>query len=229
MARLTGVLYLITILGGVFAQAFVADRMIDFSNAGTTASNILANETLYRLGFTVFLIEMTAQIMTSVLFYYLLKPVSRSGSLMAAVLGLTGCIIKTFARVLFLAPLWVLHHGPALAGYSPDQVNSLALAMLRVNDEGAAVAVAFFGPSTFLLGWLMIKSTFFPRWLGILGVVGGILWTSFYWPSFGRSLFMVSAVVGLVGSLATIGWLIVVGLDEQRWREQVDASRASIW
>lgn len=229
MARLTGIFYLITIAGGVFAQAFVADRMIDFSNAGVTASNILANETIYRTGVTVFLIEMTAQIVMSVLFYYLLKPVSRSGALLTTVLGLTGCMIKTFARVLFLAPLWVLHHGNALAGYSPDQVNSLALAMLRVNDEGAAVAVAFFGPSTFLTGWLMMKSTFFPKWLGVLGVIGGILWTSFYWPSFGRSIFMVSAIVGLVGSLATIVWLIVVGLDEQRWLERMAASRESVW
>lgn len=229
MARLTGLFYLITIVGGVVAQAFIADRMIDFTNAGITASNILANETLYRTGFTIFLIEMTAQTVVTVLFYYLLKPVSRSGALVATALGLTGCVIKTFARVLFLAPLWVLHHGSALTGYNPDQLNSLALAMLRINDEGAAVALAFFGPSTLITGWLMMKSTFFPKWLGVLGVVGGVMWMSFYYPSFGRSLFMVSALIGLVGSLATIGWLIVVGLDEQRWLEKGTASRESVW
>lgn len=230
MARLTGVFYLLTIVGGVFAQAFVVDRLIDFASAGITAANILANQTLYRSGLTVYLIEMTAQILTTVLFYYLLKPVSRSGAMAATVLGLTGCVIKTFARVLFLAPLWVLHHRNALTGYSPDQINSLALSMLRINDEGAAVALAFFGPSTLITGWLIMKSTFFPKWLGVLGVVGGILWTSFYWPSFGRSLFMVSAIIGLVGSVATIGWLIVVGLDEQRFRERVaEQASSSIW
>ena len=229
MARLTGIFYLITILGGVFAQGFVADRLIDFQNAGTTAANILASETLYRAGFTVYLIEMTAQIVTSVLFYYLLKPVSRSGAMVATVISLTACAIKTMARVLFLAPLWVLHHGTTLVGYSPDQVNSLALVLLRVNDEGAAVAVALFGPSTFLLGWLMMKSTFFPKWLGILGAVGGIMWTSFYWPSIGRSLFIVSAVVGLAGALATIGWLIFVGVNEQSWRDRAAATASSIW
>jgi hypothetical protein len=229
MARLTGLFYLITIAGGVFAQGMVADKLIDFTNATTTASNILANQAMFRAGFTVYLIEMTAQIITSVLFYYLLKPVSRSGSMLAAVIGITASIIKTFARVMFLTPLWVLHHGNALTGFSPDQVNSLALSILRINDEGAAVAVALFGPSTFLLGWLMTRSTYFPKWVGLLGLIGGIGWTTFYVPSFGRPLFMYLAVIGLIGALATIGWLLIVGVNEDKWREQAAASASSIW
>lgn len=229
MARFTGLFYLITILGGVFAQGMVADKLIDFTNANTTAVNILGSEGMFRTGFTVYLIEMTAQIITAVLFYYLLKPVSRSGSMLAMIVGVTASIIKTFARVMFLTPLWVLHHGNALGGFSSDQLNSLALAMLRMNDEGAAVAVALFGPSTFLLGWLMAKSTYFPKWLGVLGLLGGIGWTTFYWPSFGRTLFMPLALIGLVGSVATIGWLLIVGLNEAKFSEQVTASASSIW
>ncbi len=227
MAKLAGVFYLITIVAGLFAQGFVADSMIDFGNATKTASNILANESLFRIGYTVYLIEMTAQILTTVLFYYLLKPVSRSGALAATVLGISASIFKTFARVLFFTPLWVLHHGSSLTGYSPDQINSLALTLLRINDEGAALAVAFFGPSTFLTGWLIMKSTFLPKWIGILSVVGGILWTSFYWPSLGRSLFMISAVFALIGVIATIGWLVIKGVNEEKWREQ--AAAPTIW
>ena len=223
MARLTGLAYLILIIGGIFAQGFVADRLIDFRNAGTTATSILANEGLYRTGFTVFLIEMTAQIVMTVLFYYLLKPVSRSGAMLATVLGLTGAVIKTVARVFFLVPLGVLHG----SAFDASQVNSLALLLLRINNDGAAVALAFFGPSTFLTGWLIMKSTFLPRWMGILSIVGGILWTSYYVPSLGSSLFLVSAIFALIGSLATIGWLIIYGVDEQKWREQ--AAAPTIW
>lgn len=229
MARLTGLFYLITIVGGVFAQAMVADRLIDFTNANTTAANILGAQGMFRAGFTVYLIEMTAQIITCVLFYYLLKPVSRSGSMLAMVIGVTASIIKTFARVMFLTPLWVLHHGNALTGFSPDQVNSLALSILRINDEGAGVAVALFGPSTFLLGWLMMKSAYFPKWLGVLGLIGGIGWTTFYFPSLGRQLFMPLAAIGLLGALATIGWLLIVGVNEEKWHEQAAASASSIW
>jgi hypothetical protein len=227
MARLTGIFYLITIVGGVIAQGVIADNLIDFRNAGETAANILASETQYRAAFTIFLIEMTAQIVTSVLFYYLLKPVSRSGAMVATVIGLSASVIKTVARALFLAPLWVLHHPNALAGFNIEQVNALSLILLRVNDETAAVAVALFGPSTLLTGWLIMKSTFLPKWIGILSVIGGILWTSFYWPSFGRSLFMVSAVFALLSVLATIGWLVFKGVDEEKWRAQ--AAVPSIW
>jgi len=230
MSRLTGIFYLAAILGGVFAQGFVAERLINFGNAATTASNILANETLFRTGFTVYLLEMTAQIVMTLLFYYLLKPVSRSGAMVATVLGLTGAVIKTVSRIFFIAPLFVLHKGSALSGYNPEQLNALSLVLLRINDEGAAIALAFFGPSTFIQGWLMVKSTFFPKWIGILAIAGGIAWTSFYYPPLGRSLFNISAIIGIVGSLATIVWLIVYGVNEDRFRERAVASAtSSVW
>jgi hypothetical protein len=229
MARLTGLFYLVTIVCAVFAEGMVSDKLIDFSNASTTAANILANEALYRTGFTAYLIEMTAQIITYVLFYFLLKPVSRSGAMLAMIIGVTASIIKIAARVMFLVPLWVLHNGNALTGFNPDQVHSLALSILRINDEGAAIAVALFGPSTLVRGWLMIKSTYYPKWLGALSLVGGLGWLAFYYPSLGRSLFMPLALIGLVGSVATIGWLLIVGVNEAKWREEAAASASSIW
>jgi hypothetical protein len=230
MARYTGISYLIVIVFGVFAQGFVADRLINFKDAGITASNILANQSLYRIGYTVYLIEMTAQIVNAVLFYYLLKPVSRSGAMVATVVTLAGSVIKTMARVFFIVPLGMLHSGGSVYGsYSPEQVSALSLVLLRINDEGAGLALAFFGPATFIQGWLIMKSTFLPRWLGIIGIIGGIAWTTFYWPALGRSLFMFSAVFGLVSSVATIAWLIVRGVDQPRWFERATASASSIW
>jgi hypothetical protein len=227
MSRLTGIFYLAAILGGVFAQGFVADRLINFRSATTTASNILAHEGLYRTGFSVFLLEMTAQIVMTVLFYYLLKPVSRSGALVATVLGLTGAVIKTVARMFFIVPLFVLHAGSAFSGYNPEQLSSLSLVLLRINDEGAAIALAFFGPSTFIQGWLMMKSTYVPKWIGILAIVGGAAWTSFYYPPLGRAMFFISAIIGLVGSFATIVWLIVYGVNPERFSERSEASASS--
>ena len=105
MARLTGITYLVLIGGGLIAQGFIAERLIDLTNAAATSSAILANETLYRTAFTVYLIEMTAQIVLSVLFYYLLKPVSRSGAMVSTVLLLAGSVIKTMTRLFFISPL----------------------------------------------------------------------------------------------------------------------------
>ena len=99
------------------AQSFVSERLIDFSDAAATATIILAHKSLFQLGFTVYLIEMTCQVVTAVLFYQLLKPINRTVALLALFLEVTGCIIKTFARVFYIAPLFVLERPAALAGF----------------------------------------------------------------------------------------------------------------
>src|SRR5213078_4786674 len=106
LARMVGLFFLLTILAGIFAQGFVSERLIDFSDAATTAANILTHKGLFQLGFTVYLIEMACQITTAVLFYQLLKPVNRTIALLALLLELTGCIVKIFARVFYIAPLF---------------------------------------------------------------------------------------------------------------------------
>jgi hypothetical protein len=158
---------------GVFAQGFVSERLIDFSNATNTANNILAHKGLFQLGFTVYLIEMACNVATTALWYVLLRPVNRSIALVAAFIDLAGAVMKTFARVFFIAPLWVLLRAdggasPVLQGFTTEQVQSIALILLRVNNYGAAAAMAFFGFSVTLNGYLIFRSTFMPRWLGVL-------------------------------------------------------------
>src|SRR5213080_4123708 len=155
-ARITGVLYLLTILTGIFAQGFVSGRLVVDGDAAATATNILTHRGLFQLGFTVYLIEMACQIVTAALFYVLLRPVSKSVALTAAFLELTGCIIKAFARVFFIIPLFVLGGAPALSAFTAQQSQSIALLLLKINDQGAATALAFFGFSTVLSGYLII-------------------------------------------------------------------------
>jgi|SRR5688500_5965731 len=83
LARMTGLFFLLTILAGIFAQGFVSERLINFSDAAATANNILMQRGLFELGFTVYLIEMACQVTTAVLFYQLLKPVNRTVALLA--------------------------------------------------------------------------------------------------------------------------------------------------
>src|SRR5437867_13047131 len=93
-ARMAGVFFLLTILTGVFAELFISGRLVVDGDAAATATNILAHQILFELGFTVYLIEMACQIVMTVLFYYeLLMPAGRSVSLLAAYLSLAGCVI----------------------------------------------------------------------------------------------------------------------------------------
>lgn len=228
--KFAGAIYLLYVIAGVYAQAFISERLIVFGDAARTTSNILANQSLYRLGFTVYLLEMAGQIATVVLFYQLLKPVSRTGAMLAAVFELTGCGIKIFSRLFYFVPLLVVSGGAAyLSAFSKEQLDSIVLLLLRINDNGAAIALAFFGFSTALQGWLVYKSGFLPRWLGVIEIIGGLGWLTFLSPALGMRVFMYVAVYALLGLLAMIVWLLTVGIDDERWRARAAQAASSIW
>src|SRR5205814_7771341 len=189
LARMAGLFFLLTILGGIFAQGFVSERLIVFGDAAATATNILTHKSLFQLGFTVYLIEMACQIAITALFYDLLKPVSRSVSLVAAFLGLAGCVIKTVSRLFYIAPLFVLGGAHYLSAFNSEQLQALALLFLKVNDHGAGIALVFFGFYALQTGYLIVKSTFLPPILGVLSVFGGLGWLTFLYLLLGYRLF----------------------------------------
>src|SRR5438552_13973428 len=223
-ARITGVLYLLTILTGIFAQGFVSGRLVVDGDAAATATNILTHRFLFEFGFTVYLIEMACPIAITALVYELLKPVSRSVSLLAAFLGLAGCVIKTVSRLFYITPLLVLGGAHYLSVFSAEQLQALALLFLKVNDQGAALGLVFFGFSAPLKGYLIVRSTFLPRILGVLGIFGGLGWLSFLYPPLAYRLLPYILALGLLGAGAQIVWLLVFGVNEQRWKEQATAA-----
>jgi hypothetical protein len=218
-ARVAAVFYLMTLVAAIIAQGAIAEQLVNSTNASVTARNIVAHEDLYRFGYTMYMIEMVAQVIMTMLFYELLKPVSRTGSLIAAVIGVVGCGIKALSRVFFVAPAIVLEGTRYLDTFSPEQLKSMALLFYNVNEMGAAIAVVFFGFNTVITGWLIIRSTYLPRVLGWIAVVGGIGWLAFLWPPLGYRLNLYIAAIALLGSLATIVWMLVYGVKEERWNE----------
>lgn len=219
-ARLIGLLFLVTIVGGGFAQGAVAGSIVVPGDAAATAHNIVAHESLYRLGFAVYLVEMGCQIAMTVLFYQLLRPAGRTASALAAVFGLVGCTIKTLARLFFFAPLLVLGGAGYLSVFDPKQLQALALFSLRMNYTVETIAMVFFGLNTLLTGYLVLRSTFLPRFLGIVSVIGGLGWLLYLYEPLAARLESGIVGVGVIGALATVLWLLVKGVDERRWREQ---------
>src|SRR3989454_9667269 len=219
-ARISGAIYPLTILTGIFAQGFVSGSLVVDGDAAATATNILMHKSLFQLGFAVYLIEMACQIAITALFYNLLKPAGRSVSLVAAFFGFAGSVIKTFSRLFFIAPLFILGGAHYLSVFSAEQLQALALLFLKVNDRGAATALVFFGFYALLTGYLIMRSTFLPRILGVVSVFGGLGWLSFLYLPLGYRLFPYIAAFGLLGAVALIVLLLVFGVNEQRWMEQ---------
>jgi Domain of unknown function (DUF4386) len=229
IARATGLFYLALLATGVFAQGFIADKLIVAGDAATTAANILANRCLYETAFTVYMAEMACQIAVTVLFYRLLRPVNKSAALLAMAWGLTGCVIKTGGRVFFLAPLFLLPDAASthyLRVFSAEQLQAMSLVFITVNNRAAGMGLAFFGFCDTLNGWLIFKSTFLPRWLGVLTLLGGLGWMTFAHPPLGQRLFLPLALYGLAASLVVIGWLLIKGVDEEKWKAVEAVSRS---
>jgi hypothetical protein len=223
-ARVIGVLFLITMVAGGFAQGFVAGRLIS-NDVSATAAGIAAHQPLYRLAFAVYLVEMACQIAMTVLLYGLLKPVSRSASLLAAAFGLVGCTIKTLARLFFFAPLLVLGGAGYLNVFEPGQLQALAFFSLRMNYTVETIAMVFFGLATLLTGYLIFRSTFLPRVLGVLSMFGGLGWMFYLYEPLAARLEAYIVGVGVIGALAKVVWLLAKGVDERRWKEQADGGR----
>ena len=227
LARMTGVFYLLTILAGLFAQVFVSGTVVVSGDASATATNILSHRLLFQLGFAIYLVEMACQVTYTALAYDLLKPVSRSLSLLAAIFSLVGCTIKILSRLFYVAPLLVLGGVPYLSVFNAQQLQALALLFLEVNDQAAAIALVFFGFYSLLKGYLVVRSTFLPPALGVLSSLGGLGWLTFLYPPLASRLLPYILALGLLGAVANIVWLLVFGVDEQRWKEQARAAATS--
>lgn len=223
-ARVAGLLYLIVIVAGIIAETVISGRIVVDGDAAATATNILTHRDLFQLGFTIYLIEMACQIAQTTLFYILLKPVSRNVALLALVFSLIGCTIKTLSRLFYIAPLLVLGGSDYLSTFNPGQLQALSLLLLNVNDQAAGIALVFFGFSTLLNGYLIFRSTFLPRVLGVLSMLGGAGWLSFIYLPLGNQLFLYVLPIALLGSGLLIFWLVIKGVNLEKWEKQLAES-----
>jgi hypothetical protein len=216
-ARVAGLLYLIGAIAGGSAEIFIRDRLVVSGNAVATAANILGHESLFRFGGAADLISVVCDTAVAVLFYELFAPVNKTLSLMMAFFRIIFVAVMGAITVNHFAALLYLRHTPAL--------QEQALLSLRLQSLGYNIALVFFGFTCLLLGYLIARSTFLPRILGVLMAISGIgyLINSFVHllaPAYGAFAFKYILVPCGIGELLLIPWLLAVGVNSSRWQEQ---------
>jgi Domain of unknown function (DUF4386) len=223
-ARMAGVFQLLEGFAATFPQVFVLDKLVVSGNATLTAANILKHEPLFLFGFALVICGVVFHIAWAFLLYELLKPVNRSLSLLALLVMLVGCAIQSVTGLMYLAPLLVLEAGGSLSAFATEQLQALAYVFVRLNNYGFDLYLVFFGVWCVLVGYLIFRSTFMPRVLGLLLMISGLGWMTYLSPWFAISIFPFIAAASALGEIPLELWLLVKGVNAQRWREQAAAA-----
>jgi hypothetical protein len=222
-ARITGIVYFLYFLTAVLGEFFLKGLVVD-GDAAATSNNLLAHQPLFRLGLATGLVATASYIAVTALFYGLFKPVDRNLSLLAAFFGLVGCAITAFGSLFQLAPFVVLGGAPYLNVFNIEQLRALALMFLKLNTLTADICLVLFGFYDLLIGYLIFRSTFLPRFLGVLMALAGLGWLTFLYPPLANSLSPHVLVLGFLAELLLMLWLLVKGVNVQRWKEQARAA-----
>jgi hypothetical protein len=219
-ARMAGVFEMLEGMTSAFGQVFVLGRLVVFSDAAATAANILGHQPWFWLGFVSSLIGVACHIAWTLLFYELFKPVNRSLSLLAAFVSLVVCGLQALTSLLYLAPLLILQGGNSVSAFTAEQLQALALIFLKLNAYAFEIDLVFFGFWCVLTGYLIFRSTFLPRILGVLLAIDGFGWATYLYPPLANHLFPFIAAASAIAEIPLQLWLVVMGLNPQRWKEQ---------
>ncbi len=151
-ARIGGVLYVYILVAGTFAELFVRSKLVVSRDAAATAANIMAGESLFRLGFSAELLHLACDVAVAMLLYALLRPVDRNIALLAAFMRLASDVILAIASLSHFAALHLLGGSEYLKAFQPDQLQSLALLAMKLQGDGYAISLMFFGFACVSLG-----------------------------------------------------------------------------
>jgi uncharacterized protein DUF4386 len=219
-ARVAGAVYLLVFLAGG-AAVLASSGVIKLTDVVATATNILLHEQRFWLGFTFNLVVIASYLVVTALFYELFRPVSRQLSLHAVLFSVVGCAVQAAALVFYAAPWVVLSGSHDPASSSVDQ--AMALLGLKLYVQAYNIGLGFFGFYCILIGRLIFKSAFLPRALGVLMMFGGLSWLTFLSPSLASYLRPYNIAPGVLGEGSLTLWLLLAGVNAQKWAEQANA------
>jgi hypothetical protein len=232
-ARVAGLAYLVIIISALFSEAVVRGEVIVSSDSAATAANILAREQLWRWGGAAEFLTASCDVIVAILLYELLKPCGRTVSLLGAVFQLVLVAVAAVKILFHMAPLSLLKARDAyLSHFTSDQLQDLSYFSLRLLNQAWDVSLVFFGVHCLLIGWLIARADFLPRFFGWAMMLTGLCYITntlvrFVEPQLAPLLSPWILLPVLASEFGLTGWLLIRGLNADKWRAQ--AARSSAW
>lgn len=220
-ARIAGLLYLFVIVLGGFAEIGVRQGLVVAGNPMATAAAIRAHEAFFRLGFAAEMMTNVIAIPVTLIMYRLLAPAGRFMAVLAVAFDLTQNTINAVNAWTQFAPITLLTGSPDLAAVPQHELAALARLALHWHDVGFNIGLTFFGFALLIEGALIFRSGYFPRWLGAIYAAAGACYLVNSYASFlapDLPIFPYILFPCLIGESAVCLWLLIVGVNEERWR-----------
>ncbi|MBD0333638.1 MAG: DUF4386 domain-containing protein, partial [Chitinophagaceae bacterium] len=199
--------------------------LIVSGDATATAHNIIASQSLWRIGIALDLLQHVCDVGLLIVFYVLFKPVSRNLTLLAILFA----AIKTAALIATKLNQWQalfpLGNENYLQSFNPQQLHTLMYLSIRADQYGFGIGLIFFGFACLVLGYLIYKSEFLPKLIGVLIAIAGVCYiiNSFALilaPRLGSTLFPAIMVPPFIAETSFCLWLIIKGVNASKWRER---------
>lgn len=223
LARILGILGLLGIVTGAFDIGYVRSRLIVAGDASATLHNILAHQALFRSGFSAHLFELLINIAAEILFFILFRRVNGIIAAIALGCGFVGIAVEAGDLLCGYAPLKLAIEGGALSAFSSGQVHAMTYLSAELQQAGLLLSWAFYGLDELLSGFLIFRSSFLPRILGVLLGISGFCYVtnsflSFLAPSLDARLNPYIIFACFPGEFLSSLWLATVGLNVEKWR-----------
>jgi hypothetical protein len=228
-ARIAGALYLVNIACGLLGELFVRNVLVVPGDASATASHLLASTSLWRIGIAGDLVMQVTDVPLILIFYVLLRPVSRHLALLAALFTVVQTAVLVANKLNLLTPLLLLGNAEYLKVFSPEQRQALATLSISAHGYGFGIGLIFFGCECLVTGFLIARSGFLPKTLGLMIEVAGLCYlvNSFALilsPALADALFPAILLPPFVAELSLCLWLLVKGVDATAWHLRADTA-----
>ena len=216
-AKIAGVLYVVITVLAPFSMSYVPSVLIAPGDAAATTNNILASEGLFRAGIASDAVVFLAEIALTVALYALLKRVNKTLSLTAALFRLAMTVVQGMNLLTYFLVLLLLSGAGYLKSFAPHQLDALVMLFLNAHEYVAVIWGLFFGFHLVVLGYLVYKAGYLPRFLGVVLVATSFIYLA---KGFGTILFpSYKPMLDSIASLAFIEivfplWLLMKGIKE---------------
>lgn len=221
IARVAAFVFLIIFFLGMSTELFIRPGMIVPGDAASTVKNIAASETLFRLSIVSDLIRQALLMLLPLVLWKLLEPVNKNVASLMVIFALVSAPVSMLNELNHFAALLLSSGAGYVTAFKADQLNTLVMFFLELRQHGTFIPQVFSFWMLFL-GYLVFKSGFLPRILGVLLMLGGLCYTVpavlfFLFPNFDATI---PGLFAFIGESLFYLWLLIKGVNVKEWEKR---------